>query len=124
MASMISYIMASAGLALLLVYGADVAASGEDGDGFIPLDSQTRGMAFGAPPIALSIAAFVVSRNRLSIPLGGMIIATGILVIIGGIAAAQFASQETAQMGGSSIALIGIGAFIAGLGGIACVKSR
>ena len=124
MASAISYIMAAAGLALLLVYGADIAASGEDGDGFLPLDAQTRGMALGAPPIALSIAAFVVSRNRLSIPLGGMIIATGILVIIGGIAAGQFASQEADQMAGSSIALIGIGAFIAGLGGIACVKSR
>lgn len=124
MASFISYIMAAIGLALLLVYGADVAASGGDGDGFLPLDSQTRGMVFGGPPIVLSIAAFIVSRNSLSTPLGGMLIATGILVIIGGIAAAGFASDQEGQMAGSSIVLVGIGAFIAGLGGISWIKSR
>ena len=121
---MISYILALAGLALLLIYGADVAASGESDQGFLPLEAQQRGIAFGAPPIALSIAAFVISRNRLSIPLGGLIIATGVLVIIGGIAAAGSASQDGAAMSGSGIALVGIGAFIAGLGGISCIKSR
>ena len=123
MANIISYIMVLVGLAMLLMYGADVAAAGEDGDGFLPMNSMQRGLVLGAPPIPLAIAAFVISRKDLSMPLGGLIIAIGVLIIIGGIMAASPADSEGSGMG-TSAGLAGVGAGIAVLGGIACVKSR
>ena len=119
MALAVAYGLAVVGLALLIIYGADVAVGGgSGGDGFLPFDSMQRGIAFGTPPIILSIAAFVVSRKDRSMPLGGLIMATGILIIIGGIASISESSMSSA--GG----LLAVGAAIAALGAFKIYKSR
>ena len=72
------------------MYGADVAASmGGDGgksDGFLPLDDMQRGMGLGGPAIILPIIAFFISLRESSKGLGGMIIISGVLILIGGLA--------------------------------------
>jgi hypothetical protein len=124
MALSVSYVMAGVSLALLLIYGADVAVGGGvGGDGFLPLDSMIRGMAFGTPPIILSVAAFFISRRERSAPLGGLILATGILIIIGGAMSVAMMSENAARAAGEGGALLGIGAGIAVLGGIKIKKS-
>ena len=95
MALAAGYIMIGISLALLITYGADVAVGGgAGGDGFIPLSSAVRGMVFGAPPIALSIAAYFVARKDPSIVLGGLIILAGVLIIVGGAMALQGSSRS------------------------------
>ena len=124
MALVAGYIMAGISLALLFTYGADVAVGGgSGGDGFIPLSSAARGMIFGAPPIALSIAAYFVARKDPSIMLGGMIMLTGVLIIVGGAIALQGASDPEAasRMTTEGAALIGVGGIIIGLG-VAAMK--
>lgn len=124
MALSVSYVLAGIALGLLLIYGADVAVGGgAGGDGFIPLDSMTRGIAFGTPPIILSVAAFFVSRRERSSPLGGLILATGILVVVGGSISLSMMSENAARAAGEGGALVGIGAGIAVLGGIKIWKS-
>ena len=76
-------------IALLVIYGADVAASvnvdGEKGDGLLPLDDMQRGMGLGGPAIILPIIAFFISLKEPSKGLGGMIIISGALILAGGI---------------------------------------
>ena len=99
MALAAGYIMIGISLALLITYGADVAVGGgAGGDGFIPLSSAVRGMVFGAPPIALSIAAYFVARKDPSIVLGGLIILAGVLIIVGGAMALQGSSDPEAAI--------------------------
>ena len=121
----VSYVLAAISLALLLIYGADVAAGGQTGgDGFLPFDSMTRGIAFGMPPIILSVVAFFVSRRERAAPLGAMILATGILIVVGGAVSMSTMSEENAaRAAGEGGALLGIGAAIAALGGIKIWKS-
>lgn len=124
MALAVSYIMTGIALALLIIYGADVAAGGMvGGDGFLPFDSMTRGMAFGTPPIILAVAAFFVSRRDKSAPLGGMILATGVLIVVGGAMSMSAMSENAGRAAGEGGALLGIGAAIAALGGIKIWKS-
>lgn len=124
MALFVSYVLASIALALLLIYGADVAVGGgAGGDGFLPLDSATRGMALGTPPIILSVVAFFVSRRERSSPLGGLILATGILIAVGGSMFLSMMSENAARAAGEGGALLGIGVGIAVLGGIKIWKS-
>ena len=54
MASMkISIVLTGIAIGLLLIYGADYAAGGHiAGEGFLPLDAMTRGMALGGTPRA------------------------------------------------------------------------
>jgi len=77
-------------IGLLVLYGADVAASmggdGEKSDGFLPLDDMQRGMGLGGPAIILPIIAFFISLKESSKGLGGMIIISGVLILIGGLA--------------------------------------
>ena len=77
-------------IALLVIYGADVAAStnadGKESDGFLPLDDMQRGMGLGGPAIILPIIAFFISLKESSKGLGGMIIISGALILAGGIA--------------------------------------
>ena len=77
-------------IALLVIYGADVASStnadGEKSDGFLPLDDMQRGMGLGVPAIILPIIAFFISLKEPSKGLGGMIIISGALILAGGIA--------------------------------------
>lgn len=124
MALFVSYVLAGIALALLLIYGADVAVGGgAGGDGFLPLDSATRGMALGMPPIILSVVAFFVSRRERSSPLGGLILATGILIAVGGSMFLSMMSENAARAAGEGGALLAIGVGIAVLGGIKIWKS-
>ena len=126
MALTVSLIITGISIGLLVLYGADVAiGGGAAGEGFLPFDAMTRGIAFGSPPIALSIAAFFISRKEPSKILGAMIIATGILIIIGGAVSLSSAmeSENMARGAGEGGSLIAIGAFITALGAIKIKKS-
>lgn len=126
MALIASLIITGISIGLLVIYGADVAiGGGPAGNGFLPFDAMTRGIAFGSPPIALSIAAFFISRKEPSKILGAMIITTGILIIIGGAVSLSSAveSENMARSAGEGGGLIAIGAFITALGVIKIKKS-
>ena len=92
MAKTAAVIITGIAIALLVIYGADVAAGvnvdgevGEQGNGFLQMDHKTRGLGLGGPAMILPIIAYFISRNDSSKGLGGMIIIAGILIIIGGI---------------------------------------
>ena len=92
MAKVAAVIITGIAIALLVIYGADVAAGvnvdgevGEHGNGFLQMDHKTRGLGLGGPAMILPIIAYFISRNDSSKGLGGMIIIAGILIIIGGI---------------------------------------
>ena len=92
MAKVAAVIITGIAIALLVIYGADVAAGvnvdsevGEQGNGFLQMDHKTRGLGLGGPAMILPIIAYFISRNDSSKGLGGMIIIAGILIIIGGI---------------------------------------
>lgn len=106
-------------LILLVLYGIDVAVifssdpsqtTEEDLRGFLPLDERTRGTAFGASAVIMSIIAFIIARKErssiVSILLfvnGGLII-VGILAVSGGLGTTSLAS--TIAMG---FILVGLG---------------
>jgi len=126
MALSVAKIIVGISIALLVIYAADVAVGGgEAGKGFLPLDAMERGMGLGTPPIILSIVAFFISRKESSKSLGGMIIATGILIIIGGAVSILGAAEaeNMARSAGEGGGLIGIGGFITALGAIKIKKS-
>ncbi len=123
MALKISLILTGISIALLVIYGADVAAAQGDGQGFLPFDHKTRGMGLGGPSIVLPIIAFFISRKESSKPLGAMIIVSGILIIIGGITVLALANPAELEETGRNVMsesapLLVIGAVIVALGGI------
>ena len=108
MAKVAASIITGIAIALLVIYGADVAAGvnvdgevGEQGNGFLQMDHKTRGLGLGGPAMILPIIAYFISRNDSSKGLGGMIIIAGILIIIGGITVIGMAdlseTEETAR---------------------------
>ena len=108
MAKAVAVIITGIAIALLVIYGADVAAGvnvdgevGEHGNGFLQMDHKTRGLGLGGPAMILPIIAYFISRNDSSKGLGGMIIIAGILIIIGGITVIGMAdlseTEETAR---------------------------
>ena len=108
MAKTAAVIITGIAIALLVIYGADVAAGvnvhgevGEHGNGFLQMDHKTRGLGLGGPAMILPIIAYFISRNDSSKGLGGMIIIAGILIIIGGITVIGMAdlseTEETAR---------------------------
>ncbi len=123
MALKISLILTGISIALLVIYGADVAAAQGDGQGFLPFDHKTRGMGLGGPSIILPIIAFFISRKESSKPLGAMIIVSGILIVIGGITVLALANPAELEETGRNVMsesapLLVIGAVIVALGGI------
>ena len=91
-------------IALLIIYGADVAAGvnvdgevGEQGDGFLQMDHMTRGLGLGGPAMILPIIAYFISRNDSSKGLGGMILIAGILIIIGGVTVISMGDPSEAE---------------------------
>ena len=120
MALAAAYVLAVVGLAMLIVYGADVAVGGgAAGDGFLPLDGMARGIGFGLPPIILSFVAFFISRREGSIPLAAIILATGILIIVGGAHSIANAPPEAAGRAmGEGGSLVAVGAAIVAVGAI------
>ena len=108
MAKTTALVITGIAIALLVIYGADVAAGvnvdgevGEHGNGFLQMDHKTRGLGLGGPAMILPIIAYFISRNDSSKGLGGMIIIAGILIIIGGITVIGMAdlseTEETAR---------------------------
>ena len=123
----IPYVISGISIALLVIYGIDVIVGGGDaGDGFLPFDAMTRGIAFGFPPIILSIIAFFMAKKPPYRGLGIMLIITGVLVIIGGIISTTNAveTENSARMIGEGGSLIVIGIIIAILGAIKIKKSK
>ncbi len=122
-----SIVLSGISIILLIIYGADaIVGGGGAGDGFLPLDAMTRGIALGMPPIILSFIAFFISKKPPFKVLGIMLIVTGILIIIGGaiflVGAAE--TENFARMAGEGGGLTIIGIIIAILGGIKIKKSR
>jgi len=104
MAKAAAIVITGIAIALLVIYGADVAASvnvdgeiGEQGDGFLQLDHKTRGIGLGGPAMVLPLIAYFISRNDSSKGLGGMIIISGILIIIGAITVIGMADLSEAE---------------------------
>ena len=104
MAKTPAVIITGIAIALLVIYGADVAAGvnvdgevGEQGDGFLQMDHMTRGLGLGGPAMVLPIIAYFISRNDSSKGLGGMILITGILIIIGAVTVIGMADLSEAD---------------------------
>ena len=86
-------------IALLVIYGADAAAGMDNPDkqGFLDMDHKTRGLGLGGPAMALPLIAYFISRNDSSKGLGGMILITGILIIIGAVTVIGMADLSEAD---------------------------
>jgi len=123
----IPHVISGISIILLVIYGADVIVGGGGaGDGFLPLDAMTRGIAFGFPPIILSVIAFLMAKRPPYKGLGMMLVVTGILIIIGGVMSVTTATEteNSKRMMGEGGSLIVIGAIIAALGVIKIRKSK
>ncbi len=123
----IPHVISGISIILLVIYGIDVIVGGGDaGNGFLPFDAMTRGVAFGFPPIVLSIIAFFMAKKPPYQGLGIMLIITGVLIIIGGIISTTNAveTENSARMMGEGGSLIVIGIIIAILGAIKIKKSK
>ena len=128
MALKAALIITGISIALLVIYALDVAVNEIAGEGFLGLDHMTRGIGLGMPAIILPIIAFFISRKEKSSGLGIMLIISGILIIIGGIALFVLEPSPEAQESGRSIMeraapLLAGGAFIIALGAIKIKKS-
>ena len=132
MAKTAAIIITGIAIALLVIYGADVAAgvaAGAQGSsGLFDMDHKTRGLALGGPAMILPLIAYFISRNDSSKGLGGMILIAGILIIIGGVTVIGMAdlseSQETARNPFmETIPLLVVGGIQMGLGVLKIKKS-
>ena len=103
MAKAAAIVITGIAIALLVIYGADVAAGTDnpDKEGFLAMDHKARGYGLGGPAMVLPLIAYFISRNDSSKGLGGMILIAGILIIIGGVTVIGMADssevQETAR---------------------------
>ena len=125
MALKASLVITGIAIGLLLLYGADVAstmgADGEKNDGFLPLNDMQRGMGLGGPAIILPIIAFFISLKESSKGLGGMIIISGVLILIGGLAMVGTPAPEGVER--NPVMLFAPGIFQIALGAIKIKKS-
>ena len=99
MAKAVAIVITGIAIALLVIYGVDAAVAMDDPDkqGFLDMDHMTRGLGLGGPAMVLPLIAYFISRNDSSKGLGGMIIISGILIIIGGITVIGMADLSEAQ---------------------------
>jgi len=128
MALKASLVITGIAIGLLVLYGADVLASinmdgeiGEKSDGFLPLNDMQRGMGLGGPAIILPIIAFFISLKESSKGLGGMIIISGVLILIGGLAMVGTPAPEGVER--NPIMLFAPAIFQIALGAIKIKKS-
>ncbi len=117
MALTAALIITGIAIALLVIYGADIAVgySSDSGEGFIPFDHKTRGMGLGLPAMILPIIGYFISRKEPSKGLGIMIIIAGILIIIGGAVVIGNADPVKAEESGRNIVSETMPIIIAGL---------
>ena len=130
MALKVSLILAGIALALLAIYGADVAAIQAGSDGFLPFNHMVRGLGLGGTSIILPIAAFFISRSEPSKALGAMILIAGVLIIVGGAVVIAGSSTDVGSAMESSrdvlaeaAPIVAAGVFIIALGAIKIIKS-
>ena len=117
--------MSSASVGLLLIYGIDAIAN-LDGDGFLPIDSRTRGIVFGLSASVLPIISFVITRKNPSKMVGGLILSSGVLIVLGTELFLLLAPQDTpdnAQIN-SFGPVLGLGLVIIFLGIYQIIKAR
>ncbi len=103
MAIKAALIMTGVSIALLVIYALDVAVNEIAGEGFLGPDHMARGIGLGMPAIILPVIAFLISRKEKSSGLGIMLIISGILIIIGGIALFVLEPSPEALESGRSI---------------------
>jgi len=130
MAKAAAIVITGIAIALLVIYGADVAAGTDnpDKEGFLALDHKARGYGLGGPAMVLPLIAYFISRNDSSKGLGGMILIAGILIMIGGVTVIGMAdlseSQETARNPFmETVPLLIVGGIQMGLGVLKIKKS-
>ncbi|MGB6462785.1 MAG: hypothetical protein WBF38_00980 [Nitrosotalea sp.] len=123
-------IMSIISIIMLAIYGADSIMAinenlGVQSTAFLHTDVKTRGTVFGIIPSVMLIASFFITRKEPSRVLGILIIIGGALMIagVGIIFALQGNAIPTAGRGEFG-AVVGIGIFIAILGGIKIKKSK
>ena len=99
MTKAIAIIITGIAIALLIIYGADAAVGMDNPDkqGFLDMDHKTRGFGLGGPAMILPLIAYFISRNDSSKGLGGMILITGILIIIGAVTVIGMADLSEAD---------------------------
>ena len=87
MAKAAALVITGISIVLLVIYGADAAVGADNPDhqGFLDMDHMTRGLGLGGPAMVLPLIAYFISRNDSSKGLGGMILITGILIMIGAV---------------------------------------
>ena len=117
-------------IALLVIYGADVAAGVDNPDkqGFLAMDHKARGYGLGGPAMVLPIIAYFISRSDSSNGLGAKIIIAGILIIIGGVTVIGMAdlsemSETTRNPIMETVPLLVVGGIQIGLGAVKIKKS-
>jgi hypothetical protein len=124
----VSLVLAGISITLLIIYAVDVGVVESTGEGFLGPDHMARGIGLGMPAMILPIIAFFISRKEKSGGLGIMLIISGILIIIGGIALFVVEPSPEAQESGRSIIeraapLFAGGALIVALGTIKIKQS-
>jgi hypothetical protein len=99
MAKAAALVITGISIALLVIYGADAAVGMDDPDkqGVLDMDHMTRGLGLGGPAMILPLIAYFISRNDSSKGLGGMILITGILIIIGAVTVIGMADLSEAD---------------------------
>ena len=125
----VAIIITAISIALLLIYGADVAVGGGTEQGFLPFDHKIRGIVLGMTSSALPIIGYFISKKEPSKILGIMIIISGLLIVIGSTTflIIQSTIEKENAMGRNAMAefvpVIIVGVFITVLGGIKIKKS-
>jgi hypothetical protein len=72
-------------LVLLLSYGTDVILKNFNVEGFLLMDTITRGIVFGGIAVAFSIIAFILSLREKLFIVSTFLIVNGIIMITGGL---------------------------------------
>ena len=121
-------ILTGISIALLVIYALDVAINEIAGEGFLGSDAMTRGIGLGMPALILPIISFFISRKEKSSKLGIMLIVSGMLIIVGGIALFVLEPSTEALESGRSIMeraapLFAGGILVVALGAIKLKKS-
>ncbi len=121
-------IMTGISIALLVIYALDVAVNEIAGEGFLGSDAMARGIGLGMPALILPIISFFISRKEKSSKLGIMLVVSGMLIIVGGIALFVLEPSTDALESGRSIMeraapLFAGGILVVALGAIKLKKS-
>lgn len=121
MALKAALIITGIAIALLVIYGADVAVSKGAENGFLPFDHMVRGMGLGAPAMILPIIGFFISRKEPSKVLAVMLFVSGVLILVGGAAFLSMSPSEAAatrNVMAEAGPLFAVGAFQIALGAV------